>query len=87
MALYSVYNLKATPGATEQALIVTNGAKKARVVFAERFGGELDSILSERVGTSGDDGRVVGAWQSDSEAEQELAAGGADTLAEADGEA
>jgi hypothetical protein len=97
MAMYNVHNKGAKHGDVESALIVTTGRAKARKVFEERFGGTLADIVAAPVDTSASNGEFVYAtWDSEALPEPtadddwlgaELAAGGADTLAEADGEA
>lgn len=68
MALYGVINTKAEPGATESALIVTSGARKARLAFIDRFGGKLEDIMSEPVDVNSRDGeRVLGSWLNEME--------------------
>lgn len=93
MAMYNVHNKGAKHGDVESALIITTGRAKARKVFEEWFGGTLADIVAAPVDTSAKDGEFVYAtWDSEAEPTAdawgtELAAGGADTLAEADGEA
>jgi hypothetical protein len=68
MALYNVFNYDAAPGATESALIVTNGVRKARQVFQDRFGGELPRIVAEPVDTRSNNGeRIIGSWLNNTE--------------------
>jgi hypothetical protein len=68
MALYHVINIKAGPGETSHALLVTSGARKARLLFVERFGGNLDDVKSIPEDVRSNNGeRVIGSWLNDEE--------------------
>lgn len=70
MALYNVVNSNSTPGDVESAYVVTNGAAKARQLFADRFDAEPGDLIVERVDTtSQDEPYVLATWDDERPAE------------------